>query len=83
MANPTEHQMEVLSTALTAFQRSQAAVAGGDVSYEAIRAEIGDLNRLYDALIDIEGFDAASALRTHIAMAEHAAALVTRWLVEA
>lgn len=78
----TEHQMEVLNDALSAFQRAEV-LSVVSLGLSDPRAEIRAANRLYDALIDIDGYDAASALPTDKAMAERAAELVTGWLVRA
>lgn len=78
----TEHQMEVLNDALSAFQRAEV-LAVVSLGMADPRAEIRAVNRLFDALIAIDGYDATSALPTDRAMAERAAELVTGWLVRA
>lgn len=52
LSSTTLFQEEVLLSALDAHTRAVCRVEGGDLSSEAIRGEIGAINRLLDAAVD-------------------------------
>ncbi len=72
-----ERTLEKLSTELASFQRAQARVAGGELTAEALTAEIRSLNRLYDAALD------CGMSMDEPTVEDWAAERVTRWLVAA
>lgn len=82
LPQPTEALLEVLSDALSAYQRAEIAVARAE-TLANVNAEIRGVNRLMDAVAAIDGYAVASSFPTYAALAEHAAAHVARWLCAA
>jgi hypothetical protein len=72
-----EHDLEVLSGALDGALRARGAVEAGDLSMEAVQANIKTANRLLDACFE------AGMPHTTVNHFPWAAKRVARWLCEA
>jgi hypothetical protein len=78
----TEHQLEVLNDALSAYYSAVRQVRQA-VTLESVKAEMRAINELMDAVADIDGYAVAVSFASYGDLAEHAAAHVTRWLCSA
>lgn len=71
----TEAHLEVLSTAFDAHGRATRKVEGGDLSMDAVRAEIRAINVLFDACMDA---GMSFEVSDHVGWA---AERITKWLL--
>jgi hypothetical protein len=73
----TEHQLELLNDAYQAWVHADAKVYSGDMSADAVNANIRAMNVMFDRALDC-GMPMDTAR-----VADWAAGRITRWLVEA
>lgn len=73
----SEAQLEILNDAHQTHGYASRRVEGGDLSFDAVKAEICAINVLFDACVE------CGMAIDHADMEGWAAARVTRWLVEA